>query len=74
MRPAHVHFTVTAPGYKPLITHIFVDGSDHLDSDAVFGVKPSLIVKFEERDAGTAPGAHIDGPWVEAKFEIVLAP
>lgn len=74
MRPAHVHFMVTAPGHKTLITHIFVGGGDHLDSDAVFGVKPSLIVRFEERDAGTAPGSPVDAPWVEANFDIVLAP
>jgi hydroxyquinol 1,2-dioxygenase len=74
MRPAHVHFMVTAPGFKPLITHIFVDGSDHLASDAVFGVKSSLIVKFEEREAGAAPGKQLNEPWVEAQFDIVLAP
>jgi hydroxyquinol 1,2-dioxygenase len=74
MRPAHVHFMVTAPGYETLITHIFVAGSDHLDDDAVFGVKPSLVVRFDERAAGEAGGEHLDGPWAEASFEIVLAP
>lgn len=74
MRPAHVHFMVTAPGYRPLITHIFVAGSPHLDSDAVFGVKPSLVVEFDPREAGTAPGGHTNSPWVTASFDIVLAP
>ncbi|MEU2358530.1 intradiol ring-cleavage dioxygenase [Streptomyces misionensis] len=73
MRPAHVHFMVTAPGYSSLITHIFVEGSDHLDGDAVFGVKPSLIIEFKERVGFPAPGAHVDGPWVEAEFDIVLS-
>jgi len=44
-RPAHVHFMISAPGYRTLITHLFVAGDRYLDSDAVFGVKPSLIVK-----------------------------
>jgi hydroxyquinol 1,2-dioxygenase len=43
-RPGHVHFLVSAPGHKSVITHLFDAASDHLDSDAVFGVRPSLIV------------------------------
>ena len=42
-RPAHLHFIVTAPGYLPVTTHVFIAGSPYLDSDAVFGVKESLI-------------------------------
>jgi protocatechuate 3,4-dioxygenase beta subunit len=43
-RPAHVHFLITAEGHRRLVTHIFLAGSRHLDSDAVFGVKQSLVV------------------------------
>lgn len=43
-RPAHVHFIVSAPGCRKLVTHLFLAGDRYLDSDAVFGVKPSLIV------------------------------
>lgn len=43
-RPGHVHFVVAAPGHKSVITHLFDAGSDYLDSDAVFGVRDSLIV------------------------------
>jgi hydroxyquinol 1,2-dioxygenase len=46
MRPAHIHFKITAPHYRTLITHIFVAGDEYLESDAVFGVKESLIVPF----------------------------
>lgn len=52
-RPAHMHFMVTAPGYRRLITHIFVAGDRYLASDAVFGVKESLIVPFERADSAT---------------------
>jgi hydroxyquinol 1,2-dioxygenase len=48
MRPPHLHFWITAPGFKPLITHLFVRGGKYLDSDAVFGVKPELIVDFKK--------------------------
>jgi hydroxyquinol 1,2-dioxygenase len=50
-RPAHVHFIVTAPGYRPLTTHIFVAGSQYIDSDAVFAVKESLITEFKDGKA-----------------------
>lgn len=43
-RPAHVHFRITAAGCRRLVTHLFIAGDDHLASDAVFGVKPSLVV------------------------------
>lgn len=52
MRPAHIHFIITAPGYEKLVTHIFVDGDPYLDSDAVFGVKEPLIATFKEDDEG----------------------
>jgi len=48
MRPAHVHFMITAPAYVTLITHVFRDGDPHLGSDAVFGEKESLVRGFEQ--------------------------
>jgi hydroxyquinol 1,2-dioxygenase len=75
MRPAHLHFMVTAPGFRRLVTHIFVDGDEYLDRDAVFGVKESLVYAFTERNGGTAPdGSTRAGVWNEVSFEIVLAP
>jgi protocatechuate 3,4-dioxygenase beta subunit len=75
MRPAHLHFKVDAPGYRTLITHIFVAGDEHLGHDAVFGVKESLIAEFPEHAPGTAPdGRVLDGPWNSVEFEIVLQP
>ena len=75
MRPAHLHFKVEAPGYRTLITHIFVAGDPYLDRDAVFGVKQSLITDFAEHPAGPGPdGRPLDGPWTSVEFDIVLAP
>ncbi len=75
MRPAHLHFKVEAPGYRTLITHIFVAGDQYLDRDAVFGVKQSLITDFAEHPAGPGPdGRPLDGPWTSVEFDIVLAP
>jgi catechol 1,2-dioxygenase len=65
-RPAHVHFIVTAPGHRPLTTHIFVAGSPYIESDAVFAVKKSLITEF-------TPAGDPDQP-ARAHFDIVLQP
>lgn len=45
-RPAHLHFMISAPGYRTLVTHLFRDGDQYLDSDAVFGVRSSLIADW----------------------------
>ncbi len=75
MRPAHVHFMVKAPGYETLITHVFDEEDDHLDSDAVFGVKDSLITGFERHEPGTAPdGKEMDVPFYTMSYDLVLAP
>lgn len=52
MRPGHLHFMITAPGFRKLITHLFTAGDKYLDSDAVFGVKKSLIVKYRKNASG----------------------
>lgn len=52
-RPAHMHFLVTAPGHEKLVTHIFVEGDPWLASDAVFGVRETLVARFERGDDGT---------------------
>ncbi|HEU4645148.1 MAG TPA: intradiol ring-cleavage dioxygenase [Burkholderiales bacterium] len=54
MRPGHLHFTIEAAGYEKLVTHLFVKGDKYLDSDAVFGVKESLIVDYRKNKAGVA--------------------
>ena len=65
-RPAHIHFIVTAPGHRPLTTHIFVAGSPYIESDAVFAVRKSLITEFTPADDPGQPA--------RAHFDIVLLP
>jgi len=72
-RPAHVHFLIDVPGYEPLITHLFQEGAEYLDSDVVFGTKEELVVAFQQRAAGPTPdGGAIDGPWLSAEYDFVL--
>jgi hydroxyquinol 1,2-dioxygenase len=59
-RPAHLHFMVSAEGYKPLTTHLFVKGTQHIKEDAVFGVKDSLIVDFKASPGKNAYALHHD--------------
>lgn len=76
MRPAHLHFMVQASGHRTLVTHIFRRGDELLTSDAVFGVKDSLVRDFDSQPAGTPTpdGRAVDGTWSRTVFDIVLAP
>ncbi|WP_410638591.1 dioxygenase [Amycolatopsis sp. lyj-346] len=74
-RPAHVHFLINAAGYEPLITHLFQEGAQYLDSDVVFGTKQELVVAFEPRDPGPTPdGGTSAQPWLEARYDFILQP
>lgn len=74
-RPAHVHFLVTVDGHEPLITHLFREGTEYLDSDVVFGVKEQLVVAFQEREPGPTPdGGTSDVPFLVAEYDFVLQP
>jgi catechol 1,2-dioxygenase len=73
-RPAHLHFIVTAPGFRPVTTHVFVADSPYLDSDAVFGVKQSLIREAPEvDDPGRAAEIGLPNPYRTLPFDITLA-
>jgi hydroxyquinol 1,2-dioxygenase len=74
MRPAHIHFMVDAPGYQRLVTHVFVAGGPHLDDDAVFGVKDSLIREASAEPPGDGPaGRKLDESWWKLVFDVQLA-
>ncbi|HVK32840.1 MAG TPA: dioxygenase [Burkholderiaceae bacterium] len=73
-RPGHIHMKVYADGYAPLTTHLFAADSPYLDSDAVFGVRDSLIVHYEKHAPGKAPdGRALDKAWHSATYDFVLA-
>ncbi|WP_181805557.1 intradiol ring-cleavage dioxygenase [Streptomyces shenzhenensis] len=77
MRASHLHFMVSAPALRTLVTHIFVSGDELLDSDSVFGVRESLVKDFHEQPPGTpAPDGRDlgDRSWSRVRFDIVLAP
>jgi hydroxyquinol 1,2-dioxygenase len=77
MRASHLHFMVEAAGLRTLVTHIFVRGDDRLTSDAVFGVRDSLVKDFPVQAPGTLTPDDRDlgdREWSRVRFDIVLAP
>jgi len=74
-RPGHIHMKVYAPGHQAVTTHLFVADSPYLDSDAVFGVRNSLVVKFDSHPAGVAPdGRAMSVPYHTAHYDFRLVP
>jgi hydroxyquinol 1,2-dioxygenase len=47
-RPAHIHFIISAAGYRPLVTALYIDGDRYIDSDVVFGSREQLVVKYRK--------------------------
>ncbi|MEY9968554.1 maleylacetate reductase [Streptacidiphilus sp. MAP12-16] len=73
-RAPHLHFMISAPGRKRLVTQLFVAEGAYLDSDTVFGVKDALIVDFPERTGPDPDGRGVDGPWRSLDYTFRLAP
>jgi hydroxyquinol 1,2-dioxygenase len=74
-RPGHIHMMVYAPGFQKLTTHLFVSDSDYLDSDAVFGVRDSLIVDYATHAPGTAPdGRVMNKTYYTTQYDFKLVP
>lgn len=73
-RPAHIHFIVSAPGYKPVTTHIFTPGCPWLKDDAVFGVKESLIADFKKTDdPRRAAELGLANPFWAVQWDFILS-
>jgi hydroxyquinol 1,2-dioxygenase len=73
MRPAHIHFHLTAPGHHSVTTHLFQRGDQYIDTDVVFGVKDALIIDFHQQPAGRAPnGDTVDEPFMVVQYDFVL--
>lgn len=74
-RPAHLHYMLVAPGHERLITHVFRDNDRYLDSDAVFGVRSTLISDWVRHEPGTAPdGSVLNCPFYTLVYDFVLNP
>lgn len=73
-RPAHIHFMIGKEGYDTLVTHLFIVGDQYLESDAVFGVKPQLIVSLADADGGWTSSGERVGAHKRLAHEFGLRP
>src|SRR6266404_1218714 len=71
-RPAHVHFLGFKPGYKTLITQVFVDDDKYLETDVVFGVTRALVGNYRRHDQGEPPAAGVHAPWYTLNYRFVM--
>jgi len=73
-RPAHLHYIIEAEGFDRLTTHIFDPDDPYIDSDAVFGVKKSLLARFDlVSDPARIAEAGFDRPFHDVHFDFVLS-
>lgn len=77
-RPSHLHYIVSAPGYRSLVTEVFPDDDPYLDQDTVFGVRDDLVMTYVQQPAGSFPegfeiSGQVDGPYSRVDFDLVLA-
>ncbi|MCR8725164.1 dioxygenase family protein [Frigidibacter sp. ROC022] len=77
-RPSHLHYIVTAEGFRTLVTEVFPDDDPYLDQDTVFGVRDDLVMTYVEQPAGSFPeGFALSGKVPDAysrvEFDFVLS-
>jgi catechol 1,2-dioxygenase len=74
-RPAHLHFLGYKPGWRTMITQVFVEDDPYLESDVVFGVTRELIGNYVRHDADeTPPAADVKAPWYTLDYSFVMQP
>ncbi len=73
-RPAHLHFLIHKPGFKTLVTQVFVNGAKYLDCDVVFGVTKALIGDYQKHEGGTPPAPDVAAPWYTLDYTFHVEP
>ncbi len=72
-RPAHLHFLIFKPGFKTLISQIYVNDDDKLETDVQFGVTRALVGDYVRHDGG-APAADVKGEWYSLDQAFLMEP
>ncbi len=78
-RPSHLHYIVSAPGFRTLVTEVFPDDDPYLDQDTVFGVRDDLVMTYVEQPKGSFPegfelSGKVDDAYSRVDFDLLLAP
>jgi catechol 1,2-dioxygenase len=72
-RPAHIHFFVSAPGYRQLTTQINLAGDKYVYDDFAFGTRDGLVVEaVRQGDPKKIKERGVDGPFSEIRFDFTL--
>jgi protocatechuate 3,4-dioxygenase beta subunit len=63
-RPAHIHFLISAPDHRELVTALYVAPDEHMEDDVVFGASADLVVEAKDNDPASpikgVPSIHFD--------------
>ena len=73
-RPAHLHVMGYKPGYKTLITQVFVPDDPYIEKDVVFGVTRKLMGDYRRHDGGEPPSPDVTPPWYALDYTFVMEP
>src|SRR6201996_9619523 len=76
MRPAHIHFLISKPGYKTQFSQVYASDDANLETDAQFGVTAALVGSYLKHDTATepAPGPGVAGTWHSLEHRFVIEP
>lgn len=74
LRPAHVHFLISKPGFKTQFSQVYSSDDPNLDSDCQFGVTQSLIGRYRKHVDEPAPSSDVTGAWYSLEHEFVIEP
>lgn len=72
-RPAHIHALLFKQGFKTLVTQVFVDEDEHLETDVVFGVTEALVGDFQKHET-EPPEPDAGTPWYSLEHRFVMTP
>ncbi len=73
-RPAHLHILAHTPGFKTLVTQVFVADDEYLETDVVFGVTQQLVGDYQLHETGTPPAPDVEGAWYTFSYDFVMEP
>jgi catechol 1,2-dioxygenase len=73
-RPAHIHFLIYKPGFKTLISQIYVNDDPRLETDVQFGVTKALIGNYVRHENEPAPASDVKGPWYSFEYVFAMEP
>jgi hydroxyquinol 1,2-dioxygenase len=73
-RPAHLHFLIYKRGFKTLISQVYVNDDERLDTDVQFGVTRALIGNYVRHDNGPAPAPDVEPPWYSLDYTFPMEP